>query len=476
MNRTVFFPLCLLVVVSMLIAACSAPAAAPPAQQLAPTQTSVAASGAVNGSAAGAPAPGSAEALHLKPGKPYNGTQITFLLCCAGTPQFASWEGRSARFTELTGIQVKFTYEPWGSYQSRIVTESVAGTGSADVITWLDTFGPSIQKALVPLEPLIKSDGVDYADDYPPAFKEAGIFNNHIYGLPVRTHAFVLFYRKDVFQKLGLAMPKTWDDVLADGKTIKAKTNMAGIANYYAVSAGQALYPWALMLWGEGGDFFDKDFHPIFNNEAGVRATQRYMSLRDIGQQSQFSSYEGMARDSVVTGESAMIVGWWWFYSYFNDPKSAAPEVAGNMAFAPVPALDGKEPVGFALSFPIGISSFSKKQDAAWEFIKWLTNPATDKAVVMDKSDPATSEVAASHISVLKDPEANATNGGLYTAALPALMKSRLMPLIPEWAEVSTILDVAINKIAMGADTKTTLDKAAADVEAVMSRAGYYKK
>jgi len=398
------------------------------------------------------------------------------VICCPGTTQFEAWARRTPEFTELTGIEVNFANEPWGSFQERIVTESIAGTGAYDVLVWLDTWGPTFQQTLLPLEPLIERDSLDYIDDYPPAFMQAGTFNNHIYGIPVRTHAFVMFYRQDVFEELGLEVPTTWEEVVAAGETIEENTDLAGMSNYYGVGSSQNLFVWALMLWGEGGDIFDENFRPIFNNEVGISATNRYMTLRDIGQETQFVVGEGDAASAMIAGETAMMITWWWWYPSFNVPDTAAPEVIDNVAFAPLPAVEGEEPVGFALSIPMGISAFSRNQDAAWEYVKWLSHPDTDKAVVLDKSDPAVDNVAASHISVISDPEVNEVNGGLHEAALPGLLQSRLMPLIPEWAEVSSILEVAINDIALGADTQATMDEAAKDVEAVMERAGYYSE
>ncbi len=139
-----------------------------------------------------------------------------------------------------------------------------------------------------------------------------------------------------------------------------------------------------------------------------------------------------------------------------------------------LPAVAGADPTGFALSIPIGISSFSENQDASWEFIKWLSHPDNDKAVVLDNIDPAISTVVASHLSTLADPEVNAANNGLHEAALPGLLNSRLMPLIPEWTEVSSILETAISDIALGADIQSTLDEAAAEVLGVMERANYF--
>ncbi len=410
----------------------------------------------------------------LTPGKPYDGTEINFLTCCPTTAQFASWAERASTFTEMTGIDVVFANEPWGSFQERIVSESIAGTGAFDVILWLDAWGPSFIQTLDPLEPYIERDGIDYADDYPPSFLEAAVLDGTQYGFPVRTHAFVLFYREDVFDELGLEPPTTWDEVLEAGRTIQENTDMAGFANYYGVGSAQNLFIWALQLWGNGGDIFDENFRPIFNNEAGVEATELYASMAEIGPESQFSYIEGDAATSVSQGESAMMITWWWYAPTFENPDITAEDVLGNIAHAPLPAFEGREPVGFALSEPIGISSFSNQKDAAWEWIKFLSSPQFDKEVVLDKSKPETSTVVVSHSSNLEDPEINEVNGGLHASAAPGLANSRLMPLIPEWAEVSSIIEVALNDIALGADIQATLDEAAGDVEAVMERAGYY--
>lgn len=412
---------------------------------------------------------------NLTPGKPYDGTSINFLICCPTAGQFVAWQNSAAEFTELTGIEVVFANEPWGSFQERIVTESIAGTGAYDAVVWLDSWGPSFSNTLLPLEPLIERDGIDYMDDYPPAFLDAGTFNGHTYGIPVRTHAFITFYRTDVFADLGLDPPATWDEVLETGRTIQESTGMAGLSNYYGVGSAQNLFVWALMLWGNGGDIFDADFRPIFNSAEGVAAAELYASLAEIGPESQFTNLEADARSVISQGDAAMIIGWWHFAGGFNNPETSVEDVVGNMGYAPVPALPGEDPVGFALSIPIGISSFSRNQDAAWEWIKFLSHPERDRAVVIDKSDPSAATVVVSHSSNLVDPEVNEANGGIHEAGAPGLANSRLMPLIPEWAEVASILETAINEIVLGADAQSTLDEAAADVEAVMERSGYYR-
>ncbi len=103
-----------------------------------------------------------------------------------------------------------------------------------------------------------------------------------------------------------------------------------------------------------------------------------------------------------------------------------------------------------------------------------MTNEDVGASLVLDKSVPELSTVVATRYSALRSPEVNETTGGLQEAMAASLEQARTEPLVPEWLEVQAVLEVAINEIANGADVKESLDTAAADVEEIMSRAGYY--
>ena len=61
----------------------------------------------------------------------------------------------------------------------------------------------------------------------------------------------------------------------------------------------------------------------------------------------------------------------------------------------------------------------------------------------------------------------------LLKAAAASLAVSDTFPMLPEWPEVASSIEVAISNIAGGADTKTEMDKAAKEVKAIMKRSGY---
>ena len=416
-------------------------------------------------------------AYGLKGGKPYVGTKLTFLICCSDTPQFVAWKQRTKEFSELTGIEVEYAWEPWGSFKEKIATEGVVRTGEYDIVLWLDSWGPSFDYFLLPLGDRLAAEKIDL-QQFPQVYINSVTLDEEVRGLPVRGHPQMLFYRQDVLEELNLEPPQTWVELETVAKTITEKTNLYGIASYYGTqSNGQNLFVWMNYLWSNGGEVFDKNYRPTFNSPAGIEATQRYVDLllkHKIAPPSSITYNEAEGARSVAQGESAMVITWWWRYAGLTDKTQAASEVADNIGFAPPPGWEGKQTVNYALQLPVGISSYSKNQDAAWEYLKWLTHPETERKIVLDKSNPKTSTIVGVHQANLLDPKVNQTSNGLHQTGARVLKNSRLTPLIAEWTEVSTVLEVAINNIASGSDTKATLDRAAKEVTEIMERAGYY--
>lgn len=437
--------------------------------------TTAAAGGTVNGTVSTNPAD-----YGLKPNKPYNGTNLNFLICCNTATQFASLIDKTNKeFTAMTGISVKWDNVPYAGFQQKLLTESVSGTGAYDNIAWVDSWGPGIKSFLVPLDDKLKAAGINM-DDFPPAYVQASKSNDgkSVVGIPLRGHAQTLFYRKDIFEKLGLKPPTTWQELEAVAKVIKEKNPATyPITAYYGVNAGQNVFVWLNQLWGNGGDVFDKAMRPVFNNPAGLQATESYISLLKNGYSSPNSVgfTEGDAGTQFGQGKSAMMVTWSWYYSTFTNKTSTVPEVNSNLGFVPAPSWEGKAPITYAQIWPVGISKYSKNQDAAWEYLKWLTNARVEKEVALDKSDPKFDNVVVVHNSVLADPAVNATTNGLQNVMASVLKTARTEPLIPEWPQVEAVLQVAINNMANGKPVQATLDQAVKDVDAIMKKGGYYK-
>jgi multiple sugar transport system substrate-binding protein len=405
-------------------------------------------------------------AAPLKPGKPFAGTEVNLLTVVA--PQFRAHEAKLGEFEALTGIKVKYQYVPFPATREKLTAELVGQSSQYDVLSVMDVWGPSLYNLFEPINDRLAEKQIDMQARYPYAHLRASRDGNgngkNVLGFPIRGHVQLLFYRKDVFDKLGLKAPSTWDEMVETGKVIASKTDMAGVAMYYGKTGGQNLMIWFNYLWGMGGDLLDAKGQPAFNNPAGVAATQAYIDvmLRHKAAPPASASFnETDAVNSVAQGKSAMVPVWWWRYASLVDPKSSQlkPE---QVAFAPLPSMPGKPATTYTNTWFYGINRFSKKKDAAMEFLTWLSQPEIERSVLLDRS---MNEVVAMQTRNLIDPDVNIRYNGMHLFGAQALKGARGTPLFPQWPQVSDVLEATISELATGkTQVKPALDEAAARV------------
>jgi len=422
-----------------------------------------------------------AATYNLKPGKPYDGTTVKFLICCSTAGQFAQMiklTGPGSEFNKLTGITVQWENTPYESLQQKELIEATTGN-TYDAVAWVDAWGEAIKPYLTSLNSRITADKINIKD-YPNAYLEASTDkDSNIIGIPLRGHPLVLFYRKDVFDKLKLPVPRTWQALIKTAQTVEQKMpEMTGVSMIYKVSAGQNLFNWVSMLWGNGGDILDKNGHAIFNTAKGVDATQTYIDILrkyKITNPAATTFAEPEASTELKQGRAAMWVGWWWYWAQFSDPKAVSKDVLNNIGFAAAPGWAGGTTANYALVWPLGIFKNSKNPDAAWEFIKYVTNTKIQQRVAANRSIPAEADNTIVTFTGMRDAKVNAANGGIPKVGAAALKTARTLPQVKTWAEIQSVIEVGINKMATGAEIKPTLDQMAADVDAVQKRAGLYK-
>ena len=411
----------------------------------------------------------------LKDGKPYAGTTLNILSVV--TPQFEGLMLRDGEFTELTGIETEWTFIPFTSLQEKVASVGVAADGGFDVVNYLDSWGPPNSHWLVPIDDMMAEDGISM-DRYPAAFAKSAQFEGKTIGFPLRAHAQLMFYRKDVLAEIGMEPPKTWDDVVAIADAIRAKgLDIEPLALYFHNDGNrQNLFIWLNFLWAAGADVFDENHCPIWASEEGLAATEDYIALHTVRKATNASSIsfvEQDARQSFQQGKSAMIPVWWWAYSPMINPKASVLSKE-QVGFTGMPAYRGRT-VTYAISMPFSISKYSKNQGAAWEFMKWLSNPALEKKNATEREVAGKTIInnVVTHAANLQDADVNAANDMIQQAAWESLEESDIMPQIAEWPEIGDILSAAITKAAAGGDPRELMTEAAAQSEKTLKRAGY---
>jgi multiple sugar transport system substrate-binding protein len=406
--------------------------------------------------------------------KPYAGTTLNFLVCCPTVAQFVAQEQMTNNtFTRDTGITVHWdTSTPYTALEQKIVSTAVAGNGAYDLVAWPDSWGAAIKPYLLPLNSYVQQAHVNL-HDWPQSYINVArsIDGKQLLGLPFRGHAQLLFYRTDVFKKLHLTAPSTWQQLIADAGVIKKKTNLDPLAVYYSISAGQNLFIWLNMLWSNGGTLLDKNNQPQFASPAGIQAAQMYIDLLrkyNITRPSSLIDDEGTSATLFYKGQAAMWIGWSWYEELFTNPSVAAPVVVNNTGFAPAPGWQGKDRAAYSYIWEASVLQSSKHQAAAFEYLKWLTSASVERKMLLNKTNPKTDTVVGEHLSNLRDPQVNAVNHGVQRVMASILTQSRNEPLVPQWLKVQSILEIAINRMANGAPVKATLAQAQKDVAAAM--------
>lgn len=425
--------------------------------------------------AAGAGAPLSAQNLEytdyrLLDGKPFAGTKLSILSVV--TPQFDGLRLRDGEFTRLTGIETEWTYIPFGSLQEKVAAEGLAATGNFDVINYLDSWGPANAHWLMRIDELMARDGISM-DRYPPAFARSAQFEGETLGFPLRAHAQLMFYRVDLIE----TPPESWAEVIEIGKRMKeTNPDVAPLALYYNNDGNrQNLFIWLNFLWAAGADIFNDDWSAAWTSEAGLKATEDYIALHTVHgvtNPNSTSFTEQDARQSFMQGKSAMVPVWWWAYSGFYNPDSSTL-TKDQVAFAGMPSYQGRT-VSYAISMPFSISQYSENPEAAWEFLKWLSNPLLEKRNATEREVDGETIVnnVVAHIENLTDDEVNAANDGIQAAAWDSLKNSDIMPQVAEWPQVGDILSAAIAEAASGGDVRELMTDAARRSDRIMRRAG----
>jgi ABC-type glycerol-3-phosphate transport system substrate-binding protein len=216
---------------------------------------------------------------------------------------------------------------------------------------------------------------------------------------------------------------------------------------------------------------------PAWATPAGLKATRDYVDLHtknNICGKGAVSNVEQDARIQFAQGNAAMMPVWWWAYSGFYNPNQSKL-TKDQVGFAGMPSYRGKT-VTYAISMPYSISKYSKNKEAAWEFMKWLSNPELDRRNAIERSVRGEKIVnnVVTHKSSMADAEVNAANDNIQKAALASLANSDIMPQIPEWPEVGDLLSNAIQKASTGGNVDQLMKEAASKVERILRRAGYY--
>jgi multiple sugar transport system substrate-binding protein len=391
-------------------------------------------------------------------------------------------------FEKATGAKVEIVFKGDGFQIDKKLTQDYA-TGAADYdVAWDHT---SFYSAYIPyLEPLNQYFTEDELKPYTKRILDAATVDGNLYLIPRHADISVVHYRKDLYDdpanqkafkdKYGydLAAPTTWKE-LGDQAAFFSKPGENFWGTQWAGKEEGLSGRFYELLVANGGNLFDKDLKPIFNNDAGVKTAQWLHDLYTNGVlPPDMTNYLWPeVANNFCKGQMAVYTEWYGWYSYFQDPKSC-PDVAGKFGLARAPVGDGNVHSGWAGAHGYSIPKSSQNKEAAAQLIKFLTSEFVLTEESRQGALPVRDDVWA---RIKKDAEASTVQLDRDRLDLAQTQLNEdffTPPLIADWINASNIIYPAIQEIIItkDIDVKARLDKAAADVEQMMADAGYYKQ
>jgi multiple sugar transport system substrate-binding protein len=237
-------------------------------------------------------------------------------------------------------MQATWQEFPWTQYTGEILSTGIATGNAPDVffISAGDWRRYAESGLALPLEDYIP----DYLkDDVLPASWNAVTIDDHIYSIPFEMEPVVLWYNKTMLDEAGVAVPQSWDELLAAARTLNTDDHYGIMLptnpDYYE---NFIFYPF---LWMAGGDVMNQDFTAAaVNSPEAAKALDLWGTIFKEGLAPTSSTGNDPVDERFPTGKAAMYVSGYWVYGWI---KANYPEFLENLAVAPIPAPNAGDPL-----------------------------------------------------------------------------------------------------------------------------------
>ncbi len=222
---------------------------------------------------------------------------------------------------------------------------------------------------------------------YVPQILESTKYKDNYYGLPSSAIAFVLCCNKELFDKEGIAPPKTWSQFREAAKRLTKDTDGDGVLDQFGLvlmggDKGGFAYRLIPFFLKAGVSVMSDDLKKIeFNSPMGVAALKLFADMYQVDHSITpgFLAYTHTEINDLFCGNKvAMSIEGPWFRGMVGDKNPGK-----DMYVVPVPVPDNmiaQYDTAPTLQDMVmySINAHSKHLNEAWELLKYLRNEEAD--------------------------------------------------------------------------------------------------
>lgn len=409
---------------------------------------------------------------------------------------------------EESGIELNLASISEGNMYTKLKDEFVNGTGAFDLVVIRPAWIPEFisLKAIRPMNEFTEILDPKLDDIIPPFLKLYCMYDGKLYCLPYDGDVHVYYYRKDLVEdtveqkhfksKYGyeLAVPETWKKAIdfAEFFTRKKGDTLAGkvlkqdfYGNGMLLGEGWSHYEWMNHFVAYNGIYFNEDFKPMINSEAGINALEDLERLKLYAPPEILSWGYRENSEAFLGGQLASFILWSDFYKFsYNKDKSI---IAGKVGISLIPGVIINGKLHYKATMPFGrviaVTTTTKHPEAAF----WVASYMSTYASIDFTFDPRTGEDPFRY-SHLNSPErlskylSDFSEGKVpvddckdYLDAVKASLQRGFPDLsIPGSREYIDILDLYIHRALLGEiSIKKALDSVAEEWDKISESLGF---
>ena len=261
-----------------------------------------------------------------------------------------------SEFVSKTGIGVNLQL-----VQGNLEMAVLSGRGPDVSVGAVSPVSLALRDAVVPLDEF--SDFEEVVKKYPLTMLNPFSIKGHCFALPESVNFNMMFYRTDVFERLNITPPKTWDEFY-DVTEILQRNNM---------NVGLPSDLFQILTLQMGGK--------IYNSSLTSTELTTPIAYKAFKMWTDFYSQYGapIVKDDYNrfrTGELPLTII---TYDFYMKLYASAPEIRNLWAMTTIPHFKDGESTSLIYETSACIFNSVDDKEAAWEFLKWWTSTETQQ-------------------------------------------------------------------------------------------------
>ena len=343
------------------------------------------------------------------------------------------------------GVRVRSESLPWTSDdQHQYYVINLEGRSAGFDLMMLDVIWvPEFARAgwLLDLSPSVPR--TELAAFFPSAAR-AAIWDDRIWALPWNMNVGVLYYRADLLAKYGLRPPVTWDEMLAQIRTVRAGERDPRLEGYlWQGKQYEGMVVNVLeAFWGAGTEVLGDDGTVFPDPQRAADALAFLRGLIESGASPRWvtAGDEELTRRPFGDGRAVFVRGWPYALDLFEAPDSA---VRGRVGVAPLPGrTTANAGIGSTGGSHLGVSRHTAHPAEALALVRFLTSEPAQRALLAGTLYPTRTALYHDAALVARHP--------VLPRMRDLMMAGRPRPITPSYLLLSTTLQPELSAVLVG--------------------------